>query len=286
LQLNNQEIPGYHTMKHKNISFQSYGLLQSLIIAERSCFDINDAQKILPDISRSALRELLRDMTRRGLLMRVKKGLYYAIPFEQSPETFMPEWHLLAECMVKGNGHYLAYYSALQIHNLTTQPALNELIVTDHQIKPSVTKIKEVSFQFIYHNKKHFFGAKKIWIDSYHKVLCSDLEKTFVDCLFNPRYAGGIVETGKALYKARQSINYEILLGYCIQFGSQAVIKRLGFLLELLKIENPIIDELQKMRTNTYIQLDSEMPKEGRMFSRWGIQQNIDTETIQSAINT
>jgi predicted transcriptional regulator of viral defense system len=277
---------GFNTMKHKNISFQSNALLQSLITAEKSCFDINAAQKILPDVSRSALRELVRDMARRGLLMRVKKGLYYTIPFEQDPETFMPEWHLLAECMVQGNGYYIAYYSALQVHNLTTQPVLNELLVTDHQIRPSVKKIKGVNFQFIYHNKKHFFGAKKIWIDSYHKVLCSDPEKTFVDCLFNPRYAGGIIETGKALYKARQSINYETLLVYCIQFGSQAVIKRLGFLLELLKIENPIIDQLQKMRTNTYIRLDSEMPKEGKMLSRWRIQQNIDTETIQSAINT
>jgi predicted transcriptional regulator of viral defense system len=94
------------------------------------------------------------------------------------------------------------------------------------------------------------------------------------------------VETGKALYKAKQSINYERLLEYCKQFDSQAVIKRLGFLLELLKIENPIIDRLQRQKTNSYIQLDTEMPNTGKRLSRWSIQQNIDSETIQSSILT
>jgi predicted transcriptional regulator of viral defense system len=273
-------------MKGKNISYQSNELLQGLIAANKSCFDFNEAQKIIRNISRTALRELLRDMTRRGLLMRIKKGLYYVIPFEQDPETFMPDWHLLAECLVKDVDYYIAYYSALQLHNLITQPALNELIVVNRQIKPAIIKIKDTGFQFIFHNHKHFFGAKKVWVDSYQKVKCSDLEKTFVDCLFKPEYGGGIVEIGKALHKARQSINYETLLEYCKQFDSQAVIKRLGFLLELLKIENPIIENLQKMKTNTYIMLDTEMPKVGKRLSRWRILQNIDSETIQTSILT
>jgi predicted transcriptional regulator of viral defense system len=273
-------------IKYKNISSQSNALLQHFIAGNKSCFDVTEAKKVLPSNSENAIWELLSDMTKRGLLMRVKKGQYYIIPFEQDPKIFMPDWHLLAECLVKGASYYIAYYSALQLHNLITQPALNELIVVNSQVKPSTVKIKDTNFQFIFHNQKHFFGAKKIWIDSYHKVMCSDLEKTFVDCLFKPGYAGGIAEIGKALYKARPSINYEKLLEYCEQFDSQAVIKRLGFLLELLKVENPIIDKLQKLKTNTYIVLDTEMPKEGKRLSRWRVQQNIDSETIQSSIFT
>jgi predicted transcriptional regulator of viral defense system len=273
-------------MKHKNISFQSNTLLQHFIDLNRSCFDITEAKKVLGGKSEGATWELLSDMTKRGLLMRVRQGLYYIIPFEQDPVTFMPDWHLLAGCLAKGTNHYIGYYSALQLHNLITQPALNELVVTDRQIRPAIIKVKDINFRFIYHNQKHFFGAKKIWVDSYHKVLCSDLEKTFIDCLYKPEHAGGIVETGKALYKARQSINYDRLLEYCKQFDSQAVIKRLGFLLELLKIENPITDKLQKLKSNSYIQLDTEMPNKGKRLSRWSIQQNIDSETIQSSILT
>jgi len=143
-----------------------------------------------------------------------------------------------------------------------------------------------VTFQFIYHNEKHFFGTKKVWIDSFNKVVCSDLEKTFIDCLFRPDYGGGIVEIGKALYTARTAINFEKLLGYCKKFDSQAVIKRLGFLLELLKIDAPIIRDLQDLKTDSFILLDTEMGKEGKRLSRWSVQQNIDSETIKSSILT
>jgi len=73
-------------------------------------------------------------------------------------------------------------------------------------------------------------------------------------------------------------------LEYVIRFKSQAVLKRLGFLLELLEIKNDIIIELQKLKTASYVLLDTELPKTGKMISRWSIQQNLETETIKSAI--
>jgi predicted transcriptional regulator of viral defense system len=273
-------------MKGKNLSYQSNNLLGYFIDKNQHWLNYAKALKALPGASESAVLELLSDMTRRGLLMRVKNGVYYIIPFDQDPQLFMPDWHLLAEPLVKGNKYYIGYYSALQIHELTTQPSSKEYIVVDNQIKPAVTKIKEVSFQFVYHNSKHFFGMKKIWVDSFHKVPCSDLEKTFIDCLFKPEYAGGIVEVSKALYKAKTKIDYNRLLEYCKQFDSQAVIKRLGFLMELLNINNQVTEELQKLKTNSYVVLDTELPKEGKRTSRWNIQQNLDSETIQSAILT
>ncbi|TAG11508.1 MAG: transcriptional regulator, partial [Sphingobacteriia bacterium] len=251
-------------MKNKYISTQSNELLSYFNGQNRNCFDYSLAYKALPDSKASAVRELLSDMTKRGLLMRLKEGIYYIIPYEQNAETFMPDWHLIAENMVNNAKHYIGYYSALQIHNLITQPSLKEQIVVSKQIRPSEIKIKDVSFQFIYHNEKHFFGEKKIWIDSYNKVLCSELEKTFIDCLFKPDYAGGIVEVARAIYTSKDKIKYDILLEYAKKFDSQAVIKRLGFLLEMLDINTNIIDDLQKLKTASYVLLDTELPKTGK----------------------
>jgi predicted transcriptional regulator of viral defense system len=78
-------------------------------------------------------------------------------------------------------------------------------------------------------------------------------------------------QIGKALYQARTNIDFEKLLDYCKRFDSQAVIKRLGFLLELLKIGEPIIEKLQDLKTDSYILLDTEMEKEGKSLSRWSI---------------
>ena len=270
----------------KNISTKSGELLYYFNQRNIECFNFEEASKALSESSRTALKELLRDMTLRGLLMRLKKGLYYIIPYEQDSESFMPDWHLISGHLVKNTDHYIGYYSALQLHNLITQPSLKEQIVVSKQIRPSTIEIKGVQFQFIYHNEKHFFGSKKIWIDSYYKVKCSDLEKTFIDCLYKPDYAGGIVEIARAIYASRNEINYLKLLEYIEKFKSQAVIKRLGFLIETLELETGIINILQEKKTPSYVLLDTELPKSGKIINRWSIQQNLESETIKSAIYT
>ena len=281
-----QVYPDIITMKHKYISTQSNELLSYFNDKDKVCFDSKTALRAFPQAKESTVRELLSDMTKRGLLMRIKDGIYYIIPYEESPETFMPDWHIIAKYLVKEAKHYIGYYSALQIHNLITQPSLKEQIVVNKQIRPSEIKIKEVTFQFIYHNENHFFGEKKIWIDDFNKVSCSDIEKTIIDCLFKPDYAGGIVEVARAIYSTKEKLDYNKLLEYAIKFDSQAVIKRLGYLLELFEIETEIVKELQKLKSASYVVLDTELPKTGKRNSRWSIQQNLDIETIKSAMFT
>ncbi len=271
-------------IKYKGVSQQSGELLAHFHQNDTTCFTHEEAAKILQNATKNTVLELLSDMTRRGLLMRLKKGVYYIIPYEQDPVTFMPDWHLLAQYIVGDAQYYIGYYSAMQIHSLITQPALKEQIVVDRQIKPSTIKIKDIPFQFIYHNEKHFFGNKRTWIDKFNKVQCSDLEKTFIDALFKPEYAGGITEIAKALYKIKDKIDYKKLLEYVIRFDSLAVSKRLGYLLELLKIETDIINDLQNQHTKSYFLLEPARPKEGKMLSHWNIRENIDRESILSPI--
>ena len=147
-------------------------------------------------------------------------------------------------------------------------------------------KIKGHKFQFIYHNSDHFFGIKNTWIDSFNKIPCSDLEKTFVDCLYKPDYGGGIAEISKALFKVKDKIDYEKLLEYCKKFNAQTVIKRLGFLLELLQIDNPIIERLQQLNSPAFALLEPSYEKQGKRSSRGSSQQNIDLEDITSPIFT
>ncbi|HUM96938.1 MAG TPA: type IV toxin-antitoxin system AbiEi family antitoxin [Chitinophagaceae bacterium] len=272
------------TIRNKNLSFQATELLDQLNQAKQLCFGIDKAKKLLPNSNPDAVKRLLSDMTKRGLLMRVKDGLYYIIPFEQDAKTFMPDWHLLSQYLVGDANYYIGYFSALQIHSLTTQPNLKEQIVVSKQIKPSTLKVKGIPFQFIYHNEEHFFGSKKTWVDSFNKVQCSDLEKTIIDCLFKPKYAGGITEIAKALHKTKDKLDFQKLFEYAKQFKSQATIKRLGFLLELLQIQNPVIEKLQKLRTNSFVLLEPTHPKQGKTIFRWAIQQNLDNDSILSPI--
>jgi len=281
-----QVKPDNWHLKGKNISFQSGKLLSYFHEQDIPCFDFEGACLALSEVKHSTLRELLSDMTRRGLLMRLKQGVYYIIPFEADAEHYMPNWHLLAKYLVNNSAHYIGYYSALQIHDLITQPSLKEQIVVAEQVKPSEILIKRVPFQFIYHNPKHFFGGVQVWIDGFHKVYTSDLEKTIIDCLYKPHYAGGIVDVANAIHRSRDNINYVKLLDYSIRYNTQVVVKRLGFLLERLRIDAPIIEELYNLRTSSYTLLDTELPPKGIRDARWRIIQNLDFQTIQSALHT
>jgi predicted transcriptional regulator of viral defense system len=270
----------------KNISFQSGNLLSKLNELEKTWFTLKEAQELLNASKAGTVRELVSDMVKRGLLMKVKAGVYYIIPYETSPDYYIPNWHLMAEPLAWNVGHYIGYYSALEIHGLITQPFMTEIIVTDTQVKPSVIKVKGISFQFIYHNTNHFFGSKKMWVNDFYKVNCSDLEKTFIDCFYKPEYAGGIVEVAKALYASKDKIDYERLLNYIQRFNAQSVIKRMGYILDLFGIATELQTSLLATKTKSWIALDSEMPKDGTYNSKWSILENIDKETILAAPTT
>lgn len=248
-------------------------------------FDLQQVSTILSDNNAAAIRRLLSDMVRRGLLMRLRDGIYHIVPYDRDPTTYFPDWNLAAHYLAGETPYYIGYYSALVLHDLTTQPSLVEQVVVSKPIRPNEQIVNGVTFRFILHNEQHFFGTTQEWIQGVYKINCADLEKTWIDCAFKPDYAGGIIELGKALFKSKDSVNPVRLLDYAERFGSDAVIRRLGFLLETLDILPELAQNLhQKIKkTATYVVLDTALPKTGRSQSRWGIIQNIDLETIQSA---
>ncbi len=89
------------TIRNKYISTQSNELLSYFNERDMFCFSYAEAFKALPESGRSAVKELLSDMTKRGLLMRLKEDVYYIIPYEQNAESFMPDWHLVPEFIVR-----------------------------------------------------------------------------------------------------------------------------------------------------------------------------------------
>ncbi|MCF8225396.1 MAG: hypothetical protein K9J30_05915 [Bacteroidales bacterium] len=271
---------------NKNISHRSSQLLNALIAQKKEFFTLSDALKILSGKDHSTIRKLLSDMTKRGVMMRIKEGLYHRIPYEQDPNQYFPNWHLTAEAMVQPKDYYIGFYSALDIHGLITQPSMVEQVVTHEQVKPKVQQVKNVRFEFITLSKNRFFGYKKHWINDFYKVNCSDFEKTFLDCLYKPDYAGGITEITKALYKSREKLQPTKFQEYLEKFNTQVVYKRLGFIIGSLEL----YPELQKFITgkisSSYAPLDPSLDKHGNYSSKWGIIDNIDFKTVLDSIKT
>jgi predicted transcriptional regulator of viral defense system len=151
---------------------------------------------------------------------------------------------------------------------------------------PKHQKVGEVTFEFITLSEHHFFGFKNQWIDDFDKVSFSDLEKTIIDCLFIPGYAGGITEIAKSIYKSRKQISTEKLFNYLERFNVQAVNKRLGFLLHHLDLFSDFRKELEMTITDGYASLEPSLPKEGRHHSKWKVLDNLDINPVLQSLKT
>lgn len=271
---------------NKNISYRSSQILTELIRQEKEFFSLNDAVNILPGKDYATVRKLLSDMTRRGIIMRIKDGLYYRIPYEQDPDRYFPNWHLTAAAMVQPKDYYIGFYSALEIHGLITQPSMVEQVVTGDQIKPKFRYVRNIRFEFIALSVKRFFGFGKHWIDDFNKVNCSDLEKTFLDCLYKPGYAGGITEITKALYKCRDTLKPDKFEEYLVRFDTQSVYKRLGFIIDKLNLFHGLQNFIAGRISPSYTPLDPSVPKPGSHYLKWKIIDNTDFKTALDAVKT
>ena len=270
-------------MMYKVVTDNASKLLKHLSESKKQFFAFHDAEQFMRDASQPYVKKLLKNLVDRELVMRLKKGLYVTIPYDVPAKDYFPDYRVVAAHLVGDAEYFIGYYSALQLHSLTTQPSYTTQIVINKFIQPAVQKIQDVTFQIIHRDEENFFGIKKMWPDSYNWVYCSDLEKTIIDCLYKPDYAMGITEVAKALYKAKEKLKYDVLLKYLKQFDKQAAIKRLGFLLDLYEIKTPITEALLKMKTPSYAVLDPSHPKQGTTQNRWSIQLNFDLETIKQA---
>jgi predicted transcriptional regulator of viral defense system len=251
------------------------------------CFSIDDVKKQFNDVSTSYLRSTLMRMVYDNMLVRLARGLYYIVPLEHHSLGFIPNWHLVAKYLMRNKEYYIAYYSALQIHKLITQPSLTEIVVTNVQMKPGNIEIQGVRFQFIYHKKDRFFGIKDTWIDDFNKVQCSDLEKTLVDSLINPHYSNGIVEISKAIYESRNKISSDKIIDYFIRSGNKVAARRYVFICDLLGITSSYHESLLQNNLNgSYLLLDTSAPNEGKISTRYELKINRDISTIKEAIYT
>ena len=240
-----------------------------------------------PDTDKIYLSKVLSGMIDKGMLIKLSRNLYHIVPSSEDSSSYIPDWHLVARYLMKGKDYYIGYYSAMQIHGLTTQPSLKEFIATNRQVIPSSRKIKDVEFQFVTLKASSSFGFKNTWISQHEKVMVSDLEKTIVDAVSKPKLCGGMIEIGKAIYETRDKVNLDKLISYLIQYESQVAIKRYLYLCDLLSLEWTAHHEsiLQKIGSSFSL-LDTTGPNQGRKNSKFRLKINVDPDTIKKSIFT
>ena len=254
-------------------------LLASLASQNKLIFTVKDAQAVTSS-PLPAVHSLVSGLVKKKWLIRLVQGKYLIVPLEAGEQgEHTEDWFVIAKNLIEPKPYYISYYSALDMHEMLTQPALTVYISTPVRRIPK--KILGATFQFIYTKPEDLWGIKDIWATSSQQVKVSDLERTIIDCLDRPDLCGGISEVAKGIWTKRNEIDYSKLASYTKKLGRKSVIKRLGFILETYSIGNQeTLSALMKDITSSYTLLDPSLPASGRYKRSWRIRANIGPEEL------
>lgn len=268
----------------KSLGRTSSKLLLTLSANDKNIFTILDAQEIIKTSS-AATRTLLNDLVNKKWLIRLVPGKYLVVPLSAGEKAeFSENWYVIAKNLIEPHPYYLSHYSALDIHEMTTQPVMTVYISTPKRRKEA--EILGAKIHFIYTQPSKIWGIEEAWVKPTEKVKVSDLERTIIDCLDNPKLCGGVSELAKGLWAKRKEIDYSKLIKYADRFGSKAVAKRLGFLLELYGIGDKVIEKLKKFVGPGFVLLDPSLPAKGKYQSSWRLRINLDPQELKQIIKT
>ena len=157
---------------------------------------------------------------------------------------------------------------------MVTQPSFTIYVSSVRPIRRQ--NIGGYDYRFIRIPTNQVFGLTKIWLSKENPVQVSDIERTIIDGLRQPAYVGGISEVAKGLWMKRDDISVETLIGYAKRLDIGAVIRRLGYLLELYQLASPaILESLRDSLSATYQRLDPVLVAEGPHLARWRLQLNV-----------
>jgi predicted transcriptional regulator of viral defense system len=224
--------------------------------------------------SRVATVNTLVRLARKGWLQRLERGLYLIIPLEAGPERTWSENSFIigSQLMIPGA---IAYWSAFRFWNWTEQLPKVTFIQTTRRKKTVI--IDGTEYRFVTIQEKRFFGVITRSFEG-TPVHVTDPEKTLIDAAARPDLCGGIIQLAQAMKDTSSSIEWNKLDQYLVQWGGGAVAKRLGYLIETLRI--PIPDEvflsLQKSVSKGISLLEPGIARKGPVITRWQLQINIE----------
>ncbi len=266
----------------KTLGKVSANLLARLQNESKTIFRIEDAMKVSQK-DYFATGDFLSELVKRNILARIKSGKYLILQ-AGAENTQLKNWPVIARELVLPHPYFISYYSAMRLHGMTTHPLFEVCVTVLHRFTDK--KVSDFKYRFIYCKKEHFWGNETRWVTKQEKVQVSDLERTIFDGLDRPDLCGGILEVVRGIWTKKADMNSQKLMKYAKKFRTKAALKRLGLILETLKIKEDLARELFEMLEDSqdYILLDPTSLKEGKHLKRWHVILNSNLEELKEGI--
>ena len=180
-----------------------------------------------------------------------------------------------------------SFATAAFFHALSTQASATVYIATPVQKKRRLLTVRGKTYRLVVQPPHKFFGSAQV--DAYGtQVIMAEPEKTVVDCLDRPDYAGDIPEIAAMLWRGKGRLDRERLAGYALQMQSQALVQRLGYLTDLLDVpfDEPIRARLLAAvgKSTPYLGRPSQWGTGGEYDATWRIVDNVPRQELRAEV--
>jgi len=255
----------------------------------RLVFTTQDARRVAAGLRmpESGVGMLLTRLTDAGWVVRLRRGLYAGTG--QLPGGVDVPPFVLATALVEPSA--IALWSALAHHDLTDQVPIAITAITPRKVvTPSMRSPGEARGKHAWHvgglecrfvtltESRYDIGIERIWADERFAFSITDRERTVLDTFAMPRHFGGIGEGLAVLDRALTTLDVGKLIDYALQYGSRALVKRLGWSLEQAGVEMSVLMPLLEVPSPSYSVLDPGRPRRGKHYRRWNVIVNLGAE--------
>jgi len=246
---------------------------------------IKEAMEVL-GCSHGRARQVLSRLAAKGWLARVTPGTYELIPAERGEFAF-PDPNPLLAGRTLVEPYFFSYATAAFFHGLSAQAASTVYVATTTRTRRAQVSIRGTVYRVVRQAAQKFFGATEV--SAYGTpVMMADPEKTVLDCLDRPIYAGGIAEVAAMISRGRHRLDWTVVSDYALRFGIRSLVQRLGYLTELLDVQLPEAEKARLAgavgRSYEYLGQTARWGKGGQYIPAWQLVVNIPREELLAEI--
>jgi predicted transcriptional regulator of viral defense system len=204
----------------------------------------------------------------------VERGVYAVVPPGMAPSRFVPDRFLVAAALREDA--VLAYHSALELLGLAHSVYRDVYYLTARRRKD--LKLAGGRVRALRHPKPlRAKGDESYGVEVRErqgvKLRVTGAERTLVDCLAMPRYAGGLEEVLQSV-GGLSALDLDRLAGYLERLGQRRLYALVGFYLEReatrLFVPSDFLDRLARERPRGRVYLEPRR-RGGRLLTRWNL---------------
>jgi len=222
-------------------------------------------------------RELLSYHLKKQHIIRVKRGLYATIPisFHHSAGDFPVDPYLIAGRIRKDS--VLAYLSAFDFHGVSYSLHHQYYFMSESVIHPfNFNEAEFVCLSFPKTlQKKQATNFEVLSVDRQGlNIQVTSLERTIVDVLDRPNYAGGWEEIWRTAEHI-SILNLDKVVEYVNLLNNASTIAKLGFFLEQFKdqflVNDKTLNYLEAKKPTGIHYLERSKRESGKHIPRWNL---------------